>query len=1553
MNTTLDLPYEYRHEVRCSRWIGAMAVMVGLLIAATMHAFAAPAQRLVRECVAFEDLPLDTRYDVNNSFASEGRNFSILKFTGEDGEVIDGGFVEVEDEAMAGGSGQDLEANNANLEVELPTAVQGIVLRYGEYGGNLNLRVNGDFRNFDAMIEIDGEVIGGADVSVLDLDGELESGPGILDVRAPLGGSITEFGIGGQEFFVDDVCVYTEDDEPDADDPSPAARDLGDAPDSTNHVGIANSAYPGAGVNGSYPTVWQSAAGPSGPMHQNGGRQALLGNALSREREADAGFDADGANNILNGGADNANNDHFDDGWRNRGILLADCRRATLRVRVRKAAAATLEKMFLNVWFDGTRDGDWDDTGVCLHPETGHALRSFEWIVQDFGVDLTAIAPGGFVDIPVNTELVMNLEPQKPHWLRFTLSERPAVHPPSGGLADGRGPAHPDHYEFGETEDYFQREHDGGAPGDLSIEKSVQTRSVPVHPGDHVLYTLDLKHEGGDAPAETEMIDELPRGVHTTGRISVTEQAPNVAPLTAYIDRHKVAWRGALTPGGHLRIAFPARVRRCYGGDLREIGNIAAALDTDHERIEDGAAFAVQCIPVNIGDISVVQRLVADPSDPAGNTILENGPEAPPAIFPGDSAHIRTDFTNHGEETVVLGFLLEISGVRAVAAEVGPTSGRGFQKVELAPGETHSHYLTIPAGALVLTETLLTAEEEPGLDDEPAVEVRTTYCLVDDYDTACPSEGEVEQVAHTIPLTFRFIRADLGDAPDSTNHYGVTMTAYISPSAVQAEFPTVFEAATGLPRGPRHARSRPFHLGELVSWEWGADVGADQDLINNLAPILDQANLDRHDDGANPPTWTLQHCRTTEVEVRVFISPLAVDYFKQLEKPGYLNGWIDGLRDGDWNDAVECQNDQGQTASAVEHAIIDFPIDVVALGAGLHTLSVPTGRVLWPAELADRPAWVRLTLSEQPSNKTLTAIGITYGDGRGYDKPFRLGETEDSLWRPANHSGGVDVGIRKTGRVFQEFDPEEDRVVTKIAWLVEFGNRGDREAANVVIRDTLGQDQKIIAILIGLLNSRSDVPQERDGDAIVFHVGALGPGEHGRITIITKVEPDTPELRRYTNRAEIRAVDDANAGNNVAEAAVVVGVRPPRILSPVDGTTCDPVVEITGRSEANATVDIYVDGVLAATVVANEEGHWQQTLELSDGRHAISATATIGDMTSPPSQVARLIVNISLPWDPISLTFTNENGRSRRPVDADGRTDETGWSLNLRPNMPYTATVRICCEEGAATVTLFIEGIGDIALTDGDGDGIYTGVFTTGPRNPEAVRMSLTIVCGETEVTGSGTVILIDPAGTVYDVTTGAALADAMVACMQGEGDFFTLWDAESFDQVNPQGTLADGFFSFLTPPGAYRFDVSRAGYQPYRSPTLDVVSDPVLYDAPLTPIIDEAADHRIEISEFGYEPAVLAVKPGDVIEWVNLDGDGHSTTSFKEAGAAATSVGEVAWDSGLLATGESYKFRAGAEGVYAYSDRANAANSATLIVDDGADGPGLDISVFLPLVNQ
>jgi hypothetical protein len=153
-------------------------------------------------CVEFESLPLSTSYNVSDSFSDSCAKVSIEPFVWNNGTVYSGGYARVGNSALAGGTGQEMQVNNVNLAFDYGASLKRLTLVFGEYGGNLNIDVNGDFRNFDNFDDIDGATIGGATVAVA-------NGLGNDKGRLELTGIIHSFAVGGQELWVDNVCIET------------------------------------------------------------------------------------------------------------------------------------------------------------------------------------------------------------------------------------------------------------------------------------------------------------------------------------------------------------------------------------------------------------------------------------------------------------------------------------------------------------------------------------------------------------------------------------------------------------------------------------------------------------------------------------------------------------------------------------------------------------------------------------------------------------------------------------------------------------------------------------------------------------------------------------------------------------------------------------------------------------------------------------------------------------------------------------------------------------------------------------------------------------------------------------------------------------------------------------------------------------------------------------------------------------------------------------------------------------------------------------------------
>ncbi len=191
---------------------------------------------------------------------------------------------------------------------------------------------------------------------------------------------------------------------------------------------------------------------------------------------------------------------------------------------------------------------------------------------------------------------------------------------------------------------------------------------------------------------------------------------------------------------------------------------------------------------------------------------------------------------------------------------------------------------------------------------------------------------------------------DLGDAPDSTGNFpAVKMLAY--PGGMAGSFPTVYQTGSP-PHGPLHQQPRDaFYLGTRVSLESEADLGPDDDGINNLDPSTDTANQDGADDGLELPV------------IMPHLGLAAVDYTvtrtSYLAKNAYVNVWCDWNRDGDWNDTIIATDGTLIPEWAVQDHQPTIP------GIGTYTFISPSFTCWHPEADDTAPIWVRITISEQ------------------------------------------------------------------------------------------------------------------------------------------------------------------------------------------------------------------------------------------------------------------------------------------------------------------------------------------------------------------------------------------------------------------------------------------------------------------------------------------------------------------------------------------------------------------------------------------------------------
>lgn len=155
----------------------------------------------VRHCSAFahfDDLAAGSTYPYGTTFMTNGVRVGGEAFHYPWGWTA-GGHAAIDGKSRAGGSGHDVMANNIGLRFDFGAPVQGVRFRFGEYGGNVNLEINGDLAIVGDFWQLDGLQMGGATIRVI-------NGNGSATGSVELFGRIDTILIGGQELWLDDVC---------------------------------------------------------------------------------------------------------------------------------------------------------------------------------------------------------------------------------------------------------------------------------------------------------------------------------------------------------------------------------------------------------------------------------------------------------------------------------------------------------------------------------------------------------------------------------------------------------------------------------------------------------------------------------------------------------------------------------------------------------------------------------------------------------------------------------------------------------------------------------------------------------------------------------------------------------------------------------------------------------------------------------------------------------------------------------------------------------------------------------------------------------------------------------------------------------------------------------------------------------------------------------------------------------------------------------------------------------------------------------------------------
>ncbi|WP_179365597.1 Ig-like domain-containing protein [Nitrosarchaeum sp. AC2] len=176
----------------------------------------------------------------------------------------------------------------------------------------------------------------------------------------------------------------------------------------------------------------------------------------------------------------------------------------------------------------------------------------------------------------------------------------------------------------------------------------------------------------------------------------------------------------------------------------------------------------------------------------------------------------------------------------------------------------------------------------------------------------------------------------------------------------------------------------------------------------------------------------------------------------------------------------------------------------------------------------------------------------------------------------------------------------------------------------------------------------------------------------------------------------------------------------PVITSPDDGTsTSDPSQTITGTSEPNSTIEVFVNGASTGTTIANSAGNWSTQVSLSEGTNIVTATAFDGFNTSSPSEPIHIILDTVAPNVPVIIS-PDDGTSTSDPSQTITGTSEPNSTIEVFVNGASTGTtIANSAGNWSNTVQLF-GGINVITATASD------GLNTSPPSEP--IHITLTVV---------------------------------------------------------------------------------------------------------------------------------------------------------------------------------------------------------------------------------
>lgn len=427
--------------------------------------------------------------------------------------------------------------------------------------------------------------------------------------------------------------------------------------------------------------------------------------------------------------------------------------------------------------------------------------------------------------------------------------------------------------------------------------------------------------------------------------------------------------------------------------------------------------------------------------------------------------------------------------------------------------------------------------------------------------------------------------------------------------------------------------------------------------------------------------------------------------------------------------------------------------------------------------------------------------------------------------------------------------------------------------------------------------------------------------ENGALTVSLAGRPDKPAHTLYlyctATTAGSHSVSGALTllgGETHSLGAAVIQVENARLNVPEKVGYTSGIVA-TGKTAPDCGVTLVVDGRETGSTKSNEVGSWQISFDLgaveSGSAHTVYAKIQLANGETVET-VRTTVTYQACAVTPVKVTMYNTGDHGAQETVFDFTKPEEAnliryyriWpsrypSFTFKAEFtgdPSTLGAVSIVTVNSAGVETEIPAVYDPSSHSWAGTRDYTG-FQDAPVWVGVVYTADRICSNRLSA-----VPVMDPSGYVYEAVPSNRLADvqAMIYCEQ---DGNTPWNANAFDQINPQITGADGSYYWDVPAGNWKVSFTKEGYNGTATEWLTVPPPQVDINVPMVstaaPEVKCAAVYAdyAEITFSQYmnidsvksaitlnDSAAAAVEALDAED--NADGTARYATRFKAAAA-------------------------------------------------------------------